>query len=206
MDKPLTIYASGSVIDHLMTSPGGELGQRVVAYFFFDYRWKESLSATTFLRCILHQVLRMDKIPSGIRERLQRHFGGANDLHEPTLENLQELIFDICTSSNNVFFIVDGLDEAEPDCRIAVLQFLEYMQPYVKIYIAGQPEIDIAALFKGSRAVTINITEHDVKKDIWKFINIKLEQDVTANEVLSNYNPCFTDHIKAALASKAQGM
>ena len=205
MDKSLTIYPRGSVIDHLMKAPSGE--QRVVAYFFFDYRWKESLSAITFLRCILHQVLRMDKIPAGIRERLQRHFGGANDSHEPTLENLlQKLIFDVCASLNDVFFFIDGLDEAEPDCRSSVLQFLEYMQPHVKIFIAGQPEIDIAALFKSSRAATIDIAERDVKGDIWKFINIKLEQDVAANEVLSNYDPCFIDHIKAALASKAQGM
>ena len=194
MDKPLTMYPRGSVVDHLMTTPSASGEQRVVAYFFFDYRWRESLSAITFLRCILYQVLRMDKIPSGIRERLQRHFGGANDSHEPTLENLQELIFDVCTLLNNVFFVVDGLDEAEPDCRIAALRILEYMQPHVKIFIAGQPEIDIAALFKGSRAVTIDITERDVKGDIWRFINIKLEQDVTANEVLSNYNPCFIDH------------
>ena len=204
MDKPLTIYASGSIIDQLMTTSSGE--QRVVAYFFFDYRWKESLSAITFLRCILHQILRMDKIPSGIRERLQRHFGDVNDSHDPTLEDLQELIFDVCTSLNNVFFVIDGLDEAEPDCRTTALRFLECMQPHVKILIAGQPEIDTAALFKGSQAVTIDITEHDVKEDIWKFINIRLNHDVTANEVLSIYKPCFTDHIKAALASKAQGM
>ena len=184
-----------------MTTPSGE---RVVAYYFFDYRWKESLSAITFLRCILHQVLRMDKVASGIRERLQKHFGGADDSHEPTLENLQELIFDICTTLNDVLFVVDGLDEAELDCRSVALRFLENMQPRIKIFVAGLPEIDIAAVFKG--AATIDITERDVKEDIWKFINIKLEQDVMANEVLSNYNPCFTDHLKAALASKAQGM
>ena len=187
-----------------MTTPSGE--QRVVAYYFFDYRWKRSLSAVTFLRCILHQVLRMDKIASGIRKRLQRHFGGADDSHEPTLENLQRLIFDICASLNDVLFVVDGLDEAEPDCRNVALRFFEYMQPHIKILVAGQPEIDIAAVFKGSRAATIDITERDVKEDIWKFINIKLEQDVMMKEVLSNYDPCFTNHLKAALASKAQGM
>ena len=146
----------------------------------------------------------MDEISSGIRERLQRHFGGAYDSHEPTLENLQELIFDVCSSLNEVFFVVDGLDEAEPDCRIAVVQFLEYMLPHVKIFVAGQPEIDIATLFKGS--VTIGITEHDVKEDIWKFIDIRLGQDRAANGVLSDYGPCFMDHIRQALASKAQGM
>ena len=185
-----------------MTTPSGE--QRVVAYYFFDYRWKESLSAITFLRCILHQILRMDKIAIGIRERLQRHFGGADDSHEPTLEDLQGLIFGICASLNDVLFIVDGLDEAEPDCRNMALKFLEYMQPHIKILVAGQPGVDIAAVFKG--AATIDVTERDVKEDIWKFINIKLEGDVMANEVLSNYDPCFTNHLKAALASKAQGM
>ena len=186
-----------------MATPSGE--QRVVAYFFFDYRWKESLSAITFLRCILHQVLQMDGVSSGIRKRLERHFGDAYDSQDPTLENLQELIFDVCSSLNEVFFVVDGLDEAEPDCRIAVVQFLECMQPHVKIFVSGQPEIDIATLFKGSRAV-IRITERDVKEDIWKFIGIRLGQDRAANDVLSDYSPCFIDHVKQALASKAQGM
>ena len=180
--------------------------QRVVAYFFFDYRWKESLSAITFLRCILHQVLRMDKISSGIRDGLRRHFGSPNDSPEPTLEDLKELILDVCTVLSEVFFVVDGLDEAEPDSRTAVLRFLEDMQPHVKIFVAGQPEIDVAALFAGSRAVTINVTAHDLKEDIQKFIHIKLEQDKAANQILSTYNPRFTENIKEVLASKAQGM
>ena len=37
---------------------------------------------------------------------------------------------------------------------------------------------------------------HSVKEDIWKFINIKLEPDETANEILSNYNSCFIEYIK----------
>ena len=148
----------------------------------------------------------MDKISSRIRERLQRHFDPADGLHEPTLENLQGLIFEVCSLLNDVYFVVDGLDEAEPDSRIAVLQFLEHVPPHVKIFVAGQPEIDIAALFKCSWAVTIDITEHDVKEDIRKFIDIRLGQDRAANDVLSSYGPCFTDHVKVALASKAQGM
>ena len=148
----------------------------------------------------------MNKISSGIRERLRRHFHPADDSHEPTLENLQGLIFDICSLLNGVYFIVDGLDEAEADNRIAVLQFLEHVPLHVKIFVAGQPEINVATLFKGSWAVTIDITEHDVKEDICKFIDIMLGQDKAANGVLSSYGLCFTDHLKAALASKAQGM
>ena len=180
--------------------------QRVVAYFFSDYRWKESLSAITFLRCILHQLLRMDKISFGIRSVLRRHFGSPNHFQEPTLEDLQKLISDVCTGLSEVFFVVDGLDEVEPDSRTAVLRFLGDMQPRVKIFVASQPEIDVAALFAGSRAVTINVTAQDLKADIQKFIHIQLEQDTAANGILSTYNPCFTKSIKEVLAFKAQGM
>ncbi|KAA8907989.1 ankyrin repeat-containing domain protein [Sphaerosporella brunnea] len=193
---------TGNVIDRLLTTPSTGEG-RVVAYYFFDYRWKESLSIITFLRSILHQVLRMDTISPEIVRRLQAIFDGPIVTREPDFNELQKIIDEVCTTLKEVFFVIDGLDEVDKDSRKTILQFLKAMQSRVKIFAAGQPEVDMTAIFVG--CATIYITAHDLEDDIRKFVQVQLEEDNELNAVLSTY-PALIDAIKELLASKAQGM
>ncbi|KAF8248375.1 hypothetical protein K440DRAFT_642690 [Wilcoxina mikolae CBS 423.85] len=175
----LTMKTSGHVIDRLMTTTPSEKG-RVVAYYF-DFRRKESLSILFFLRSILHQVLRIDKISPEIQRRLEAIFIGTI-----------------------MFLVVDGIDEAGEDVRKIVLQFLKDMQSCarVKIFAAGQPEVDITKFL--AQCVTISITAREQEGDIRTFIDVQAEKEL--NGVLSAYKSVFIDKIKEILAWKAQGM
>ncbi|KAA8893899.1 hypothetical protein FN846DRAFT_764978, partial [Sphaerosporella brunnea] len=194
---------TGNVIDRLMTTPSNGEG-RVVAYYFFDSRWKESLSIITFLRSILYQVLRMDTISPEIVRRLEAIFDGPIVTKEPDFNELQKIIDDVCTTLKEVFFVIDSLDEVDKDSRKTILQYLKAMQPRVKIFAAGQPEVDMTAIFVG--CATIYITAHDLEDDIRKFVQVQLEEENALNAVLYTDHPTLIDAIKEALAFKAQGM
>jgi hypothetical protein len=203
-DTALTLEFSGNVIDHLLATHS--IGGRVVAYYFFDSRWKESLSIVTFLRSILHQVLQIDTVSPAILLRLREIFDSSIESREPDFRELQQLITDICTTltQREVFFVVDGLDEVDSDTRKTVMQFLGTMLSRVKIFAAGQPEVNIAAFSVNCR--TINITIRDVDNDIRTFIQVRLEAEIGWKVVLSAHNPVLSDAIKEVLAWKAQGM
>ncbi|KAF8544009.1 hypothetical protein BDD12DRAFT_977932 [Trichophaea hybrida] len=195
---------TGHVIDHLMTTRPSE-ESRAVAYYFFDFRRKESLSILTFLRSILHQVLRIDKISPEIQRRLEEIFIGTTGTREPDLIELQGLITDVCATNiqEEVFLVVDGIDEADEGVRKIVLQFLKDMQlcARVKLFAAGQPEVDIK---KVVRCVTISITPRELEDDIRTFIDVQVEKEL--NGVLSVHESGLVDKIKDVLAWKAQGM
>jgi hypothetical protein len=207
-DTALTLEFSGNVIDRLLATLS--IGGRVVAYYFFDSRWKESLSIVTFLRSILHQILhqilQIDTVTPAILLRLREIFDSDIESREPDFRELQQLITDICTTltQTEVFFVVDGLDEVDSDTRKTVMQFLGTMLSRVKIFAAGQPEVNIAAFSVNCR--TINITIRDVDNDIRTFIQVRLEAEIGWKVVLSAHNPVLSDAIKEALAWKAQGM
>jgi hypothetical protein len=193
------MHFSGNVIDRLNTTP------RVVAYYFFDSRWKESLSIITFLRSILHQVLPIDTVSPAILPRLREIFDSSIESREPDFSELQQLITDICeTQTQTQVFVIDGLDELDKDARKSVLLFLRTMQARVKIFAASQPEVNLTAFSVSCK--TINITVRDSENDIRNFIQVRLEEVMKCNKVLSAQSPHGIEVIKEALALGAQGM
>ena len=191
------------MIDHLVTARGEG---RVIAYYFFDFRRKESLSTLTFLRSILHQLLRIDNITPQIQRRIEAIFIGATGTREPDVSELQELITDTCASSiqRELLLVVDGIDEANGDILRSVLRFFGHMQSRsrVKIFASGQPEVLLANF--PAHWETICITAQELEKDIRTFIDVKAERELKA--ILSPYGPELTDTVKEVLSWKAQGM
>ena len=191
------------MIDHLVASR--EEG-RVIAYYFFDFRRKESLSTLTFLRSILHQLLRIDNITPQIQRRIEAIFIGSTGTREPEVAELQELATNICASSiqEELLFVVDGIDEANREILRGVLGFLGHIQSCsrVKIFAAGQPEVVLASFL--ARCVTIHITAQEMEKDIRTFIDVKAERELGG--ILSPYGPDLINTVKDVLSWKAQGM
>ena len=190
------------MIDHLVASRGKA---RVIAYYFFDFRRKESLSTLTFLRSILHQILRIDNITPQIQRRIEAIFIGATGTREPDVSELQKLV-DICASGiqEEILLVIDGIDEANGDILRSVLRFFGHMQSCsrIKIFAAGQPEVLLAN--SPARWVTIFITAQELEKDIRTFIDVKAERELKA--ILSPYEPEFINTVKDILSWKAQGM
>ena len=181
----------------------------VAAYYFFDSSQKESLSPYTFLRSILHQVLRTELLNPALQRRLEAIFVGPNGNREPEIDELEELIIGLSDKLQNVTILVDGIDEAEPEDQRLVLHILknaiEKSQAVIKLFISSRPGVNVPIFFSGNGQLThVNILAQDTQTEIDKVIRFRVE-NVAKEGPLAACEPATIDIIIEALRMGACG-
>jgi len=179
----------------------------VIAYYFFDSVQKESLSPRTFLRSILHQVLRPESLNPTLQRRLEAIYIGPNGSREPDVDELETLLFELCNTQQKVIISVDGINEAEQGDRRLVLRFLKAIkqsQAVIKLFVASRPEVNVPIFFSDGQLTHINIRAHDTRLEIENFINSRVEK--AKDDSLRVCGPVVIDKIKHVLKMKARGM
>ena len=180
----------------------------VIAYYFFDYAQKESLSARTFLRSILHQVLRTESLNPTLQRHLEAIFIGPNGSREPEIDELETLVLKLCDTLQKVIIIIDGINEAEQDDRRIVLRFLKTIQKsraVIKLLVTSRPEVDVPVFFSDGQLTHINIRAHDIRLEIEDFINDRVEKEAKDGSLVV-CGPAVIEKIKNVLKMKARGM
>ena len=180
----------------------------VIAYYFFDAAQRESLSPCTFLRSILHQVLRTESLNPTLQRRLEAIFIGPSGSREPEIDELERLILELCNTLQKVIILVDGINEAEQDDRRLVLRFLKAVQQsqaVVKLFVASRPETGVPIFFSDGQLTHITIRAHDTRLEIEGFINSRVEKEAKDGS-LAVCEPAVIDKIKNVLKMKARGM
>ena len=180
----------------------------VIAYYFFDSAYKESLSPSTFLRSILHQILRIESINPALQRRLEAIFTGPNGSREPEIDELETMVFELCNTLQKLVLLVDGINEAEQDDRKLVLRFLkgiQQSQAVIKLFVASRPEVDVPIFFSDGQLTHINIRVHDTRLEIDHFINSRVEKEAIDGSLIV-CGPAVVDQIKKALRMKVRGM
>lgn len=181
----------------------------VTAYYFFDSAQKESLSPCTFLRSILHQILRTESLSPALQRRLEAIFVWPSGSSEPEIDELETLIIGLCDTLQNVILLVDGIDEAEQEDQRLVLHFLkkaiQKSQAVIKLFISSRPEVDVPIFFSDNGQLThINIRAQDTQIEIDNVIKSRVEK-VAKEGSLVVCEPATIDKIKKALRIKASG-
>lgn len=179
-----------------------------IAYFFFDSAQKESLSPYTFLRSLLHQVLRTDSLNPTLQRRLEAIFIGPNGSREPEIDELETLIFELCNTMPKVIFLVDGINEVEHNDRRLVLRFLKAIQQsqaVIKLFVTCRPEVDVPIFPKDGQLTHIKIRAHDNRFEIEGFINSRVEKEAKEGSLVV-CGPAVIEKIKNVLKMRANGM
>lgn len=195
------------MIEHVTKNLAGKK-DTVIAYYFFDSAQKESLSPCSFLRSILHQVLRTESLNPTLQRRLEAMFIGPNGSREPEIDELETLIFELCNKLQKVIILVDGINEAEHDDRKLVLRFLkaiQQVQAVIKLFVASQPEVDVPFFFSDDQLTHINIRAHDTRPEMEYFINSRVEKEAKDGSLVV-CEPAVIHQIKSVLKMKARGM
>lgn len=177
-----------------------------IAYYFFDSAHKESLLPCTFLRSILHQILRTESIIPVIQRRLEAIFTGPNG--EPEIDELETLIFEFCSTLQKVIILVDGVSEMGQDDQRLVLHFLKAIQQtqtVPKLFLASRPEVDVSRFFGDKQLTHINIRARDTRPEIDNFIESRVEMEAKDGPLVV-CRPAVIEKIKKALRMKARGM
>ncbi|KAF2190029.1 hypothetical protein K469DRAFT_22338 [Zopfia rhizophila CBS 207.26] len=195
----LTAY----VIDHLKTTFSAR-DDTAVIYYFFDSSNKKSLQTSTFLRCILHQAVRLESLLPDSQRRLESLFANQIDQAEPAVSELIKLFIHFNGKFKNAFLLIDGLDEADKSDQKNVKFFLKEVQKVdsARILAITHADMDMSKVLGRSRA--LHIRPEDLKDDIKMYIQWQIDEH--SQEELSVCSASLLDKIKQALVSGAEGM
>jgi hypothetical protein len=191
------------VIDYLTTTFSNDKDTAIV-YYFFDYSCKESLPVPTFLRSILHQIIKTETLLPHTQRRLEALFVSQIDQREPDITELEILFIELCGKLKKVLLLIDGLDEVDHNDRKLVQSFLRKAQgiPCARIFVTTHPEVDMSTVFSSCRM--LKIRPQDLETDIKTFVESQIKR--RQHEELSICSPALLNSIKQALISGAQGM
>lgn len=181
-----------------------------IAYYFFDSAQKESLLPGTFLRSILHQILRIESLIPALQQRLEAIFMEPNGIYcrEPEIDELETLVLDLCISLQKVIILIDGINEMEQDNRKLVMRFLKSVQQSqaaIKLFIASRPDVDLLKVFSEGQLTHIDIQAQDTRAEIDHLVDTRVDQEAR-NGPLVDCGPDLIDEIKKTLRMKAKGM
>ena len=185
---------------------------KIVIYYFFDFIRKESMLTLTFLRSILHQLIdcliSIDKLDPNIQQSLEQLFMNSSGQTEPQVEELEKLMLECCARYKRVYFLIDGIDEADQVNKRYIFRFLKKIQlycPSVKLFISGQLDTITMKAFGHNQVFSIKIKSQDLDSDIRVFTENQIEHERKFG-VLTNCLPELIGLIKQFLTSHAHGM
>ena len=175
-----------------------------IIYYFFDSSDKTTLLTHTFLRCVLHQVIRLETLLPDSQRRLELLFVDRIEKAEPDSKELIELFLDSFGCFKNAILLIDGLDEAEKCDLRNVIAFLKSVQKLsnARILATNHPDLDMSRVLNPSQ--TLQINPEDVKADIEVFVQNKIDKHV--QDELSTCSSSLLDTIQEALLSGAEEM
>lgn len=200
----LTKSPSGAVVGHMKSLSFPENGR--IVYYFFDPARPDSNIPTTFLRSLLHQLLRPETILPTFQRDLESVFIGNMKNKEPDFQDLEELILHASDGLQKVFVVVDGIqDSIQPYFR-DVIRFLKTWQQRfksVRLFVSAQQGVNVSSQL-GCVIPKIYLKGEKVDMDIRSSINHWVEN--YGDCFCSAFSPFELQSLKDTILSKADGM
>ncbi|KAF2031340.1 hypothetical protein EK21DRAFT_88059, partial [Setomelanomma holmii] len=192
----------GYIVDHLRTK--FLVPNKTVVFYFFDSSEKRSLKASSFLRCILHQILKSETLLPDIQRRLELLFRDQIEQSEPAISELEELFLQIYDEHENGFLLIDGLDEADEIEQKKVKSFLKEVHKKTSARILATTHASMDFSKVSTSGSVLHIRSEDLRDDIDVFVQSQI--DKYSHEEMSECEPYVLDLIKQKLVSDAEGM
>ena len=105
---------------------------------------------STFLRCILHQVIKPEKLRPSTLSCLESLFPDHPNQITPNVIELEKVFLELYGIFNIGLFLIDGLDEVDVSCQENIRSFLREIQKIsrARILIFTHPEIDMSKVLE----------------------------------------------------------
>lgn len=196
-------HSRGYIIDHL-TKNFSAHSDTVVLYYFFDYSEKASLKASTFLRSILHQVIKLEHLLPEFQRQLESLFEDRIGDSEPLVSELEQLFVQFYGKFKRAFLVIDGLDEMGEVEQRNVKSFLRTVQKTdgSRVLAMTHAAMDMSKVLHGCQ--TLHIKPKYVEGDIATFIQAQIDR--FSQSGLCDCSPAALDLIKRKLVCDAEGM
>jgi hypothetical protein len=174
------------------------------AYFFFDGRdgQKESQTFGSLIRSLIRQFSTpYGGVPTVLTKLYHScHSGGA----QPSVESLQATLLLILEAFNDVFIILDALDECSE--RRDILKWIKEMTSWRKgklhLLATGRPEEDIAKHLRLLDPDHVYIKQDLITCDVKRYVDYILDGD----DAFDRWDDEIKANIKSKLLDSAGGM
>jgi ankyrin repeat domain-containing protein 50 len=129
----------------------------------------------------------------------------------PSFTSMQDLFISLATSFNEVFLIIDALDECPVDKRHYIIGFLTQvvkLLSHAKVFVTSRKELDIACAFKREKTPIIKIEAENVTADIRLYVTseVKRLRHGYNGKRLYIESDALEEKIIRTLSEKAEGM
>jgi hypothetical protein len=200
-----------TVVQHLIQESlkAGDL----VAHFFFSHSNKTRLEATHLFQSYIKQILgylymTRNPCPSRIVSYVKQFYGYKR--YPPSFDEVVDEIFlPLSALLPSTTYVVDGLDECEPEQIREILKTFQKMgsRRGPRIFISGREALDVASSIPGSNVICMSEEYHKEeyhKEDIRKFINWKIKEKMRERKLTENKR--VLQDIKSKLNERADRM
>jgi hypothetical protein len=169
-------------------------------YFYFDYRQQSEQTPFQVVTCLLKQILTTySRVPSSAASLLQRLERGKG---LPSLEKLIEILVDTCAESDELFLVLDTLDECDENTnRPPILELLKRLsQSAARLFITSRSySPDINSTLKDCPQITIEATDSDVRA----FLHAEIRDCRRMSKVI---NETLREEIVQVIVENSEGM
>lgn len=143
-------------------------------------------------------VQEQEEVPKGLRELYERHYQQTST---PTPDEISELTRVVLDTYDNVFFVVDALDECSDEIRWDLLEFLRHFQSSIQIMITSRSLDSIGEELANFEL--IDIKAH--RSDIELFVDDQIQKNKNLRKVIQK-SPTMRADIKQRVVETAQHM
>ncbi|KAJ2936580.1 hypothetical protein H1R20_g513, partial [Candolleomyces eurysporus] len=156
---------SAFIVDHLQKEFSS---QKRVPVIFAYCRYTEKHPTSQFLAAWIRQLLEYD--PATLR-----HISETFAIHQrqdtwPSEAELYELLSTICTRFKKVYIILDGLDEAQEEVKIRLLEGINTLPPNTRTLIMSRPMKSFECLVRGAAHIDVEARNEDIELFVEKKI------------------------------------
>lgn len=197
---------AGAIIDECMrirqSSP-----RTALAYFFCTYRDTQTHESSNILSSLASQLARQDEKAYQILEQYYGELRSHKDLPgEPRTGRLLKILKEICALYDQVFLIVDGLDECgthtDDTLKSLLLLLGKESQEFISMALLSRDEIPIRQQLEDNFG-HIEIAAHT--EDVQLYVAAEIDQRISSKK-LRIRDISLKDEIMAQLVDGAKGM
>ncbi|WYZ35404.1 hypothetical protein EsH8_X_000051 [Colletotrichum jinshuiense] len=189
------------VIDALETHL--DCSNSLLAYVYCDNNNRESQTQSAIVSSLLEYILQRTShphLPEVVRSLYAKH---AQKGTRPTTKQLSEVFTKLFSSCNNVFIVIDALDECASSDMVALelVSALQALGDNVRLLLTSRTSTNFEGFFKDAVRIEITAKDEDVR--------LYLERRIPKHSRLAKHiraDPKLQDDIITSIAESAQGM
>ena len=176
-----------------------------ICFAYYSYQSPEMQESSQIISAMIKQLCRKrDNIPPGF-------FRMKQDSLSPSSLGNRESFTTVAQDFEELFLVMDGLDECPREKRHHVLDFISAVVnslPRAKIFVTSRRETDLIRAFEQMSTPKIEVEAKSVAADISKYVTdeIKRLRDGYNGKKLNLKSKVLEQKIVEALTAKAEGM